>query len=207
MKLRTSLLAGLLLSVLTIGFTFGTVLLRFPRILAFLAIVILGYGFAAVRRTQPTKAADILVLHHGLNWGLAIGGSFAAAIALSLLPAKEFVFPAILLSLALPFASGSAGAIKTGSIRIGTRMGFWGGMIGSLLGFVLVAATAYLQAWISGKGVFAYMNAHEFGPMVLATYILFIYGPVFSPLAATVGGWVGIRLERTGRISPLTVER
>jgi hypothetical protein len=205
MNLRNCLLAGLLLSVLTIGFTFGTILLRVPKLLAFLVFVILWYGYAAARRTQPTKAEDHMVLRRGLNWGLVIGGSFAAIVLSTL--ALDLVVPGVLLTLALPFASGAAGAIKTGSVRIGTRMGFWSGMIGSLLGFVVIAAAAYLQAWTSGKGVFAYMDADEFGTMQFATYTLLIYGPLFSPLAATVGGWVGIHLEKTGRISPVTVER
>ena len=106
MNLRNWILAGLALAILTIGFTFGTGLLAFPRILTWMGIVMLWYGYATLRRTQPETTEDALVLQLGLNWGLAIACTFAA-LALTIFASSEYFVFAVLGCLLLPFAAGS----------------------------------------------------------------------------------------------------
>ena len=76
---------------------------------------------------------------------------------LTLIP-DEFAVLTAVLGLLLPFAAGAAGAIPSGKVFVGSRVGFWSGMIGSLIGFFILAASGYLQAWFSGVGVFAFMD-------------------------------------------------
>jgi hypothetical protein len=203
MKLRNGILAGLVLSVLTIVFTFGTILLSFRRLLIYLGIVLLWYGYVAIRRTQPRTAEDALVLQRGLKWGVAIACSFAGMV-LGMLASSEFTALAVVVAVLLPFAAGASGAIQSGRVLVGARVGLWSGVIGGLLGFLVIAAGGYLRAWLSGAGVFAFMASTEYVSLQVATYVLIFYGPIFSPIAATIGGWVGIQLEKTGRLSPVT---
>ena len=200
MKLRNSILSGLILASATIVFTFGKVLLNFPKIVGLICAVMLWYGYLAIRKTSPRTTKDALVLRQGLNWGLVI----ASAFALGLL-APDLV--AIVFIPFLPFVAGAVSAISSGNVFVGSRVGLWSGMIGSLSGFFLLAANAYLTAWLSGVGIFAFLDANEYGSLLLAMNALIFYGPIFSPIAATIGAWVGIHLEKTGRISPITVER
>jgi len=71
MKLRNSILAGLVLAAATIIFTFGSILLNFPKVLAVLGAVVAWYGYAAIRRTLPRTTDDALVLQRGLNGALS----------------------------------------------------------------------------------------------------------------------------------------
>jgi len=50
----------------------------------------------------------------------------------------------------LPFAAGAAGAIKTGRVRIGTRVGFWSGVVNGLIGFHAAVATGIAAELIGG---------------------------------------------------------
>src|SRR6186997_3299941 len=195
MKLRNSILAGLGLAAATIIFTFGSILLNFPKVLVVLGAVVAWYGYAAIRRTSPRTTEDALVLKSGLNWGLVIASAFALGFLTPDLSALFFI-PL------LPFVAGAISAISSGKIFVGSRVGFWSGMIGSLCGFFLLAANEYLRAWLSGVGIFVFMDANEYGSLVLAMFALILYGPIFCPIAATIGGWVGIHLEKTGRLSP-----
>jgi hypothetical protein len=195
MKLRNSILAGLVLAAATIIFTFGSILLNFPKVLVVLGAVVAWYGYAAIRRTSPRTTEDALVLKSGLNWGLVIASAFALGFLTPDLSALFFI-PL------LPFVAGAISAISSGKIFVGSRVGFWSGMIGSLCGFFLLAANEYFHAWLSGVGIFTFMEANEYGSLLLAMYALFLYGPVFCPIAATIGAWVGIRLDKTGRLIP-----
>src|SRR5688572_22016816 len=179
MKLRNAILVGLVLSVTTIILTFGNVLPNFPGFLVLLSAVVLWYGYVAICRTRRETLEDAAVLRQGLRWGLAIACAYAVMLLVTLSP-ETFVFPAVALGLLLPFAAGASGAIRSGRTFTGSRVGFWSGMIGGLLGFFVLAV----------------------GSVQLASYALVIYGPIFSPIAATIGGWVGIRLARTGELGP-----
>jgi len=201
MNLRNFILIGLVLAAATIVFTFGTILLDFPKVLVLLIAVLVWYGYVTIRRTSPRTTEDALVLQRGLQWGLAIASAFALMMLGTLVP-DLFALSVFVFIPLLPFAAGAAGAISSGEVFVGSRVGFWSGMIGSLIGFFILAAGAYLHAWLSGVGVFAFMDANEYGTLPLATFALALYGPIFSPIAATIGGWIGIRLERTGRLSP-----
>ena len=201
MNLRNLILIGLVLAAATIVFTFGTILLSFPKFLVLLGAVLVWYGYVTIRRTSPRTTEDALVLQRGLQWGLAIGSAFALMMLGTLVP-DLFALSVFVFIPLLPFAAGAAGAISSGKVFVGSRVGFWSGMIGSLSGFFILAAGGYLRAWLSGVGIFAFMDANEYGTLPLATFALALYGPIFCPIAATIGGWIGIRLEKTGRLSP-----
>jgi hypothetical protein len=190
MSLRKWILGGFALSLFTITFTFGKILLIFP-ILVIVSLVTLLYSYAAIREIPARTGEEALALKRGVQWGVAIGCIWAAGFLVSMM----------LFALLAPFVAGALSAVESGKVRMGLRAGFWSGMVGGLIGFLLFASGGYLRAWLSGVGVFAYMESNEFGAIVLATYILFLYGPVFCPVAATVGGWIGIQLEKTGRTS------
>ena len=202
MNLRKWILGGLALSLFTIAFTFGKILLILP-ILVIVGLVTLLYSYAAIREIPARTGEEALVLKRGVQWGVAIGCIWAAGFLLTMIHDNEFVVLVALLALLAPFMVGALSAIESGKVRMGLRAGFWSGMVGGLIGFFLFASGGYLRAWLSGVGVFAYMESNEFGAMQLATYTLFLYGPVFCPVAATVGGWIGIQLEKTGRMSPV----
>jgi len=50
----------------------------------------------------------------------------------------------------LSFAAGAAGAIKAGRVRIGTRVGFWSGVVNGLIGFHAAVATGIAAELIGG---------------------------------------------------------
>ena len=77
-------------------------------------------------------------------------------------------------------------------------------MVGSLIGFFAFAAQGYLRTLLSGAPVF---SAEQPFPGIMAWYVLFLYGPVCCPLAAAAGGWIGIQLEKTGRIVETAANR
>jgi hypothetical protein len=206
MKLRAAILSGLAFALLTILFSFGYVLFSFPRFLLLLGSTVLWYGYAAIYKTQPATFEDAVILRRGLKWGVATACAFAALLLTTLDP-ETFVFPAVVLGLLLPFSAGASGAIPSGRVLTGTRIGFWSGMIGSLLGFFILAAGGYLEGWLSGVGVFAFMESSEYLTLRLAVFALVIYGPVFSPIVATIGGWIGLKLARTGGLSPAGLAR
>ena len=206
MNLRSAILSGLALALLTILFSFGYVLLSFPLFLTLLGATVLWYGYAAIYKTQPATFEDGVILRRGLKWGVATASAFAALLLMTLDP-ETFVFPAVVLGLLLPFSAGAAGAIPSGRVLGGTRLGFWSGMVGGLLGFFILAGGGYLHAWLSGVGVFAFMEAHEYLTPRLAVLALVIYGPIFSPIAATIGGWIGLKLARTGGLSTAGLPR
>ena|SRR5688572_704647 len=195
MRFRNSVLAGLTLSALVIFLTFGTILVSFWGLLISLVPVLAIYGYAAIRKTQPETTEDALILHRGMKWGLALGGGWVLTALTNLIPQ-----PGVLAAVFLPFLVGALGAIRTGRVSTGTREGFWAGMVGGLMGFLALAAAGYLRAWSSDVGVLAFMDADEYGALQLAMYTLIFYGPIFCPLAALIGGWVGIQLEKTGRV-------
>jgi hypothetical protein len=199
MKLRNWILSGLALTVLTLVFTFGSTLLRFPKILGLIGAVVLWYGYAAIRWPPATTKADASVLHRGVKWGVAIGCTWIAAGLVSPFLGESGP-PIALAALLLPFVAGASSAIQSARVRTGLRVGFWSGLVGGLIGFFALAAGGYLDPLLSGAPVFATLEANEYGAFTTGLLILLLYGPIFCPIAATIGGWIGIQLEKTGRI-------
>ena len=204
MNPRKWILGGLALSLFTIAFTFGKILSTFS-ILVILSLVTLLYSYAAIREIPARTGEEALVLKRGVQWGVAIGCIWAGGFLLKMIHDKDFVVLVALLALLAPFMVGALSAIESGKVRMGLRAGFWSGMVGGLIGFFVFGAGGYLDALLSGLPVFAAMEADEFASLAMATYILFLYGPVFCPLAASVGGWIGIQLERTGRATNVAI--
>ena len=203
MKLRNCILAGLALTVVTLVFTFGSTLLRFPKILGLIGAVVLWYGYAAIRWAPAKTEEDASVLQRGVKWGVAIGCAWIATLLAGTILsdfAGEFSPLTALAALILPFAAGAASAIRTARVRTGLRVGFWSGMVGGLIGFLALAAGGYLDPLLAGAPVFATLEANEYGAFTTGLLILLLYGPIFCPIAATIGGWIGIQLEKTGRI-------
>jgi hypothetical protein len=205
MRLRNSILAGLVLSVFTIAFTFGSALLNFPKVLAMIGAVVLWYGFAAIRRTPARTEDDASVLHRGMKWGVAIGCTWIAASLAGIFRSLDLALPIALAVVLLPFVAGASSAIPAARVRIGLRVGFWSGMVGGLIGFLVFATGGYLYPILTGAPVFATMEANEYGALEMGLFVLFLYGPIFCPVAGTIGGWIGIQLEKTGRVSPVEV--
>lgn len=225
MKLRNYILTGLGLCVLTLAFCmvrypdFARGLLGVPRFLALMVVVVVWNAYAAIFRTHPVTSEDSMVLDYGVKWGLAIGCAWAivAMVPINIFtPNDEMGAPLWFLGLfsavVLPFVFGAAGAIKTGKVRIGMRIGFWSGVVGGLIGFLVVVAAGFttvlipgLRGWADPAANQAIVASERIGDtLLLAIYIMFLVGSAFGVIAGTVGGWIGLKLYRTGE-SPIAV--
>jgi len=89
MNLRKWILGGLALSLFTIAFTFGKILLIFT-ILVIVGLVTLLYSYAAIREIPARTGEEALVLKRGVQWGVAIGCIWAAGFLLTMIH-TEFV--------------------------------------------------------------------------------------------------------------------
>jgi hypothetical protein len=197
MKLRNILLTGLALCVLTLvsiafrNSDFRHLLLREPSFLAIMTLVLVWNAYAAIRWTHARTSEDSMVLETGVKWGLAIGCAWGLV---AIVPVHVFTpndevgaplwFLGLFSGILLPFASGAAGAIKTGSVQIGRRVGFWSGVVGSLMGFLVFA-------------ILEFASGTEFA-LVAAFNVMFIFGSLYSGVAGMLGGWIGLKLYRTG---------
>lgn len=215
MKLRNFILTGLALCVLTLAAiaflvpNFEHLLLRVPAILALMTLVVVWNAYAAIRGTHARTSADSMILRLGVKWGLAIGCGWAivAIVPLNVFTPNDEVgapiwFLGLFSVLLLPFASGAATAIKTGSVRLGMRVGFWSGVVGGLMGFLIFVTKGFAVAVIlSLKGSAAQSIGVSEGidfALVAAFYSMFVFGSLYGGIAGTVGGWIGLRLYRTG---------
>jgi len=175
---------------------FRHLLLRKPSILAIMTLVLVWNAYAAVRWTHARTSEDSMVLQAGIKWGLAIGCAWGLV---AIVPVNVFTlndevgaplwFLGLFCGILLPFASGSAGAIKTGNVQIGRRVGYWSGLVGSLMGFLVFAIREFAD-----HGEFA---------LVAAFYVMFIFGSLYGGVAGMLGGWIGLKLYRTGE-PPIT---
>ena len=187
MNLRNLLLTGLALCVVTLAaFAFQNpdfrhVLLRAPAIPAIITLVLVWNAYAAIRWTHARTSEDSMVLQTGVRWGLAIACSW---VLVDIMPLTPLWLLGLFSGILLPFASGAAVAIKTGNAWIGRRVGFWSGVVGGLIGFLVFAIREFAQ-----PGEFA---------LVAAFYSMFFFGSLYGGIAGTVGGWIGLRLYRTG---------
>ena len=199
MILRNGILAGLLLSAATIAFSFGRILLELPGLVLYMAAVLVAYGYVVFQGTRSTDDVDKRLLKRAMYWGLAIGAcAAAAAIFINMTPFPEFAVAAALFALLIPVLAGAIDAVGSVRISFGIRIGLWSGLMGSLIAFLALAAAGYLAPVLAGEPVFATLEADEYGALVLATFTLFLYGPI-CPWMSAVGGCLGILLHRTGR--------
>jgi hypothetical protein len=187
MNLRNFLLTGLALCVLALAAIafrnpdFRHVLLTAPAIPAIMTLVLIWNAYAAIQWTHARTSEDSMVLRAGVKWGLAIGCGW---VLVAIVPFIPILFLGLFSGILLPFASGAAVAIKTGNAWIGRRVGFWSGVVGGLMGFLVFAIREFAR-----PGEFA---------LVAAFYSMFIFGSLYGGIAGTVGGWIGLKLYRTG---------
>ena len=158
-------------------------------------VVVTWNTYAAIRWTHAVTREDSMVLRLGVRWGLAIGCAWAivAIVPFNVFAAiAEFgvslwllgVFSGVL----IPFVSGASVAIQMENPRMGMRVGFWGGVVGGLMGFLIFMATLF-----AGGGA----EKSEFA-VEGAIYAMFMFGSLYGGIAGGVGGWIGLRLYRTG---------
>jgi hypothetical protein len=197
MKLRNILLTGLVLCILALAAfaflnpDFGRLLLREPAFLAIMTSMVVWNAYAVVRWTRVRTSEDSMVLQAGVRWGLATGCAWAlvAIVPVNVFNSRDemgapLFFLGLFSGLLLPFASGAAVAIKTGSVQIGRRVGYWSGLVGSLMGFLVFAIREFAD--------------HSEFALVAAIYVIFCFGSLYGGIAGTVGGWIGLKLYRTG---------
>jgi hypothetical protein len=201
MNLRNFLLIGLALCVLMLAVIaifnpgFRQLMVKVPAMPALMTMVLVWNAYAAIRWTRPVTIEDSMVLHLGVRWGLAIGCAWAlvAIVPFNVFaPLAEFGVSLWLIGLfsgvLIPFVCGASVAIKTENHRMGMRVGFWGGVVGGLMGFLIFIATLF-----AGGGA----EKSEFA-LEGSVYAMFVFGSLYGGIAGGVGGWNGLRLYRTG---------
>jgi hypothetical protein len=176
-----------------------------------MALVIAWNAYAAMRWTNPKTSEDSAILHFGVKWGFAIGSAWTlVAIMPALIFApRELWLLGALSGILLPFASGAAGAIKSGKVRDGIRVGFWSGVVGGLMGFLIFMGIGFASVLIASlrdsTALSSFLQSNRAGmPLEFAIYSMFLFGTIWGSLAGVVGGWVGLKLYRTGEAPAAT---
>src|SRR5262249_29968067 len=159
-------LMGLVLSVLTVLFTLGKILLNLGWLSILMTAVALWYGYCAICRTSSRSSVDELFLNLGVRWGVAIGCLFAIAVLAGLTIGGDYALLVVVFALLLPFLAGALSAISSGKVRRGTSVGHWSGMIGGLIGFFVFAGLAYLRPLLLGVPVFPALERSEYYPFL-----------------------------------------
>ncbi len=209
MNLRNWILAGLGLCALTITFS----VLKYPDSQSdpdwrsFLPVITAGflfYAYVAVWRTRPDTSEDALVLRLGAKWGLARGTLWIVAYGNFRHSAGWLL---VFVAFALPFICGAHGAIRTGRMRNGMRVGFWSGLISGLVVFLVLAVFAYIGAF-DGTGdeiprtafytAAEYQRVNLFDALGAGLVNLFLFGGFLGSICGFIGGCV---LSQTG-LSP-----
>jgi hypothetical protein len=115
-----------------------------------------------------------------------------------------------LIAFALPFMSGAHGALRTGKIQSGLRVGFWGGLISGLMSFIAGAAIGYFLAFVPGfpgaelpppghvYSVAEYQQLNVADALGGAIGFLFLICGAVAVISGTIGGCVGSLLARKG---------
>lgn len=218
-KLRNFILAGLGLCVLGLAYVaffgpgLGRPFPRDPRFLWLIILILVSNVYAAIYRIQNE---DSMVLNDGVKWGLAVGCAWmiVALVPIDIFAAKDELgaplwFLGVFSVLLLPFAAGAAGAIRTGRVRVGIRIGFWSGVVSGLLGFLIVLSLGSLRfAVMLGWRGQSFPISRIFEPVLLASlWVMFFLGTIYGVVAGAIGGWSGLKLYRTGEppVSPAPV--
>jgi len=150
-----------------------------PVAVGLIAAALLYYGYVGMR--LPTAGS-----YCGLYWGVAVGCMWLVGVVIE---AYEW-FPALL----IPILCGAVNAATTGRLRDGIRSGLWCGVAGGLLGFLVSATVVNLN--LADPNLFRGIDPDQ---IAAAYWILVAFGPIYCPVAASIGGVIGIALERTGR--------
>ena len=196
MKLRNWLLMGILLSVLSIGFS----LFMYPGVLSgwelFVAVCFLFCGYVAAFHTRPVTSEDAVVLRLGTRYGIAGGLLFIVGLGmLSYLHVLQLV-------------AGAHAGIKLWRVRAGMLVGFWSALISGLILFLGFMAMGYVHAFVPGLPgaeipknhpytAVEYQQANVSDNLGGGLGQLFFIG-AFSVIGATLSGLTGMLLVRTG---------
>ena len=157
-----------------------------PVVVGLISAALLCYAYVALRRPAT---GNIEAMSAGLRWGVAVGCVWLAFVTI-----EPSGWPFAVL---LPILCGALGAIRTGKVRGAACTGLWCGVASGLLGFLVFATRSNLAALFPRQ--FRQINpADEIGT---ALFILIVYGLVLCPVVSTIGGLIGLPLERTGRIA------
>jgi hypothetical protein len=226
MSLRNWLLAGLTLCIFMIVYS----VLNYPDphagsgrpgILIAIFAGILFYGYVAIWRTRPATIQDVSVLRLGAIWGIAIGGIWIGSLIFENLVVPhgfgaKIGYRLALVGFSLPFVSGIHGAMKTGRVIGGMRVGFWGGLISGLIAFLALAVIGYVLAFVPdfpgaeipsldhAYTALEFQRLNIFDALGGALAHLFLIGGVFGVIGGTVGGCVGRLMIRIGRGSSVS---
>jgi len=155
-----------------------------PGTVALASATLLVCAFAVLRR--PNNKAGILQARSlGLKFGVAAGCLWI----IFLMEGTVWVFEAI-----LPMVAGAVGAIGYGKVRGGTLASFWCGLGGGLIGFIAFATVGNLAILLPHR--FPHVDNEIVGAGL--GFILMFYSLIYCPVVGTLGGLIGILLERTG---------
>jgi len=154
--IRRTVVLGIALSLLVTGYS----LLRYPAILlplrvgivfaSVFLVVLLGYIIIAWRLTQSTDSDAAWIANRGLIWGIMIAGFWLMEIVAGNLLDPQHItvqimyFGPSITAFALPFFAGISGTKHSGTIRTGTLVGLWSGIVSGLLTFLSLMAVTYL---------------------------------------------------------------
>jgi uncharacterized protein (TIGR03435 family) len=205
---RNWLLAGVALSVLTIVVS----ILRYPGILtgaqvAFVALVLLFFAYAAVFHTRPRTPEEAIVLRHGSRYGLAIGAlTMGGILALNFGIGIGVVM--VLAAILLSVLAGAHAGITVWRVGAGMRAGLWSGVVSGLVLFLGMMAYGYILAFIPGIPGAEFPPSHPYtaieyqranvGDTLGGGLAMMIFGFGFEIAGATLGSWAGMMLARTG---------
>jgi len=202
MNLRNWLLSGLTLAFLILVFSalmYPISPSEHPKVLVGIIAGFLYYAYVAVWRTRPSTPEDDLVLRLGGKWGLALGTLWIAAY--SLWPPTPVTWLLVFAAFALPFICGAHGAIRTGKMRNGVRVGFWSGLISGLMVFLMRAALVYFSTFVLGLPgdeiprtplytAAELQRVNIFDSLGNALVHLFLFGGALGAIAGMVSGLV-----------------
>ena len=147
-----------------------------------------------------------MVLNFGMRWGVAIGLAWTVEVAGGNLIVPHQVGArvgqvAAIVAAILPAVAGARGAMVTGRIGTGARIGFWSGVVSGVITFVALAVAAFVVVHVPGlPGLEAphhpagVLTAEELAAFNVGDYLaggishLILIGAPFCSVAGAVGG-------------------
>jgi hypothetical protein len=215
--IRQTVVIGIALCLLVTGYS----LLRYPAILlplrvgivfaSVFLVVLLGYVIIAWRLTQSTDSDAAWIANHGLIWGIMTAGFWLIEIVAGNLfdPRHSAVqiiyFGSSVTAFALPFFAGIWGAKRSGTIRAGTLVGLWSGIVSGLLTFLSLMAVTYLFINNMLKDPQNILQFQGSGAPDLVTFVIgdslagatghLVIGLILGPALGAIGGVIRQFLE------------
>ena len=212
-SLQLILILGSLLCLLVTGYS----LLRYPAILIPLRtgilfasvffLVLLIYGLITWRLSFSTTTEAVWLARNSLGWGILISIFWFVEIVTGNLSdtgkttAQFLYFGATGCALIMSFIAGIWGAKQTGSVRSGTLLGLYGGMISGLFTFLILMGVTYLFLPTFLQDPQNVFQFQESGTTDLTAFVIgdslaggighLIIGLVLGLLLGVIGGVVG----------------